>query len=504
MKHIPTNKKITRLVGFDTAGEVFIQENHVFRGIYKNSGELYREILKLCHENHLFSLGIVKTSEVEKTLNSNLDYEILFEHERVDFITYPHEWTSTMLKDAAMFHLDLFINLSVYGIILKDWHPYNILFQGTNPIFVDFTSLIPFDKICDQDYLSPPSGPGALGFFWNRESKYIFEMYRRMHAPFFLLPLYLMHAKHHMLARNRLYSTSLNTSPDQIRDTELRDVSQKCYKDYGRYDLLKRLSLALSQRKTKLFWRLNRFEINRLDVSPQKTSYLNYYSEKNEELEFFPSQKWSQKQHVVHSAITELKPHTLMDLGCNTGWFSILAAKCGCHVVAIDIDESCSDKLYQTAKKEKLNILPLVIDFRKFSEEAYPLSFENEPSRSLISGQFPLLYSVEKRLKCDMVIALAIVHHLTLGYGLSFDHVIQKLSALSRKYLIVEFVDINDKLILGEPEFFKAFHTNATSFHWYNLENLIKTIERYFSDVKVNESSTDSRKLLICSRLGPE
>ena len=33
--------------------------------------------------------------------------EKILEHEKLNFISYPYEWTFTQLKDAALFHLDL-------------------------------------------------------------------------------------------------------------------------------------------------------------------------------------------------------------------------------------------------------------------------------------------------------------------------------------------------------------------------------------------------------------
>ena len=58
---------------------------------------------------------IVKTSIIEKEnliklgLKNNLieQYDLWLEHEKVDFITYPYEWSFEYLKKAAIFHLEL-------------------------------------------------------------------------------------------------------------------------------------------------------------------------------------------------------------------------------------------------------------------------------------------------------------------------------------------------------------------------------------------------------------
>lgn len=73
-----------------------------------------------------------------------------------------------MLKDAALLHIDLFIRLGRHGLVFKDWHPYNILFKGTNPVFVDFGSIIPTDQLLNEAYLTPPRVTPPFGLLWQK------------------------------------------------------------------------------------------------------------------------------------------------------------------------------------------------------------------------------------------------------------------------------------------------------------------------------------------------
>ena len=164
----------TRFVGFDSGGEVFLSQDRVLRGIYPGKGDLYRQVLRTCESHDLFQFGIVATRELNSNPYPELSYDLVLEHERIPFISYPHEWSASMLKDAAIFHIDLYTELGKQGLTIKDWHPYNILFKGTAPIFVDFSSIIPIGNLQDEAYLTSPRVPPAFRYLWDKYSAYFF------------------------------------------------------------------------------------------------------------------------------------------------------------------------------------------------------------------------------------------------------------------------------------------------------------------------------------------
>ncbi|TET39275.1 MAG: class I SAM-dependent methyltransferase [Planctomycetota bacterium] len=490
----------TRFVGFDSGGEVFLSQGRVLRGIYPGEGVLYRKVLRICETHDLFQLGIVKTRELQANPHPSLPYDIVLEHEKIPFITYPHEWPASMLKVAALFHIDLYARLGPYGLTVKDWHPYNILFKGTEPVFVDFTSIIPVYDLRNEEYLTPPCIPRLFRNVWDTTSAYFYEMYRRMFVPYFLFPLYMINNGNHSRARRRMLETAMNTADSVIRQDEVFNAGSRGWKHYKAKDLLKKLALSQRSITKRWFLRLLRAEVKRLSVFRQSSNYSDYYSAKNEGFGFEPSSEWTEKQHTTYQAIKRLGPRTLLDMGSNTGWFSIMAARLGCQVVAFDIDEACADILYQRARQYDLDILPLVMDMTKLTRDIPPLDFENEPSRSLIGGQAPLLLSAEKRLKCDMVLALAIVHHLALGHGIGFDEIVNKLGAFVTKYLLIEFVAKEDKLIEADPDFFPAYNADPRGFGWYTLDRFTRELRRRFRDVDIRKSHPESRVILICTR----
>src|SRR5690606_26122007 len=74
--------------------------------------------------------------------------EVVLRHERVPFISYPDEWTFSMLKDAAAAHLDLLLAAVPEGIITKDGTAYNLQWRGTQPVFIDLGS---FERLRDGE-----------------------------------------------------------------------------------------------------------------------------------------------------------------------------------------------------------------------------------------------------------------------------------------------------------------------------------------------------------------
>lgn len=489
----------TRLTGFDTFGEVFIYKDKILRGIYPGKGESIKNILNICQSNQLFDFGIVKTKILTANKEQNLPYEIILEHNRIPFISYPHEWSISMLKLATIFHIELYEKLGIYNLTIKDWHPYNILFDFTKPIFVDFLSIISLEELSKQDYLNPPKSPVLFKKLWDKQSIYLYEMYRKMYLPYMLLPLYMMRDGQYNKTRLRMQQTILNTSESTINIHETFDGRFLERLQYTIKKNIQKICLLEKSKIKKNFFNSLKREISTFE-SIDSSSYSNYYQTKNENFNFEPSNLWNNKQKIVHQSIISFHPTTLLDIGSNTGWFSLLAAKLKCKVVATDIDEACVNLLYEKAKKEDLPILPLVMDITQTTPDLFAIKYENEPSLSLIGDNYPVVLSAEKRLKCDMVLALAIIHHLALGRGLNFEEIIAKLNNFTQKYLLLEFVDLNDKLILAEPSFFRSFWQNSDLFDWYNIDNLINVLNKYFKKIEIKPSDSDSRTILVCTK----
>ena len=115
----------------DPAGRVFYQENNVYREINKNGIKRF-EFLK---KNNLLTDLINGGYLVDTKVSESDENKIILEHEKINFISYPYEWTFTQLKDAALFHLDFQMFLLNKNAKLIDASAYNIQFKNNKPIF---------------------------------------------------------------------------------------------------------------------------------------------------------------------------------------------------------------------------------------------------------------------------------------------------------------------------------------------------------------------------------
>ncbi|HUP55662.1 MAG TPA: SAM-dependent methyltransferase, partial [Methylomirabilota bacterium] len=65
--------------------------------------------------------------------------------ERIEFISYPYEWTFGELRDAALLTLDAQLDALADGWQLKDASAYNVQFRDAKPILIDSLSFEPHE-----------------------------------------------------------------------------------------------------------------------------------------------------------------------------------------------------------------------------------------------------------------------------------------------------------------------------------------------------------------------
>jgi hypothetical protein len=155
-----------------------------------------------------------------------------------------------------------------------------------------------------------------------------------------------------------------------------------------------------------------------------------------------------------------------------------MAAALGSTVVAFDYDEVCVNRLYKEARKRNAAVHPVVMDV-----------LDPSPAVTCLYGQ--VLGSAVERLKCEMVLALAIVHHLVFGRGRKFDQIAAALGAFAEKYLVVEFISKEDEVV-------KAWWTADCD--WYTIEGFEKALGHHFRSIERRPSYPDTRTLLVCKR----
>jgi hypothetical protein len=143
----------------DPNGHVCLVNNRVIRVVSRAgladlqafldsaSSAQFLEVQKLVNTHFLDEPAtneILKHEELRRVYEQ-LQGAIIVELDRVWFPSFPYEWPAEMLHAAGALTLDFAEQLLADGLGLKDASPYNVLFRGPRPVFVDLLSFEPRD-----------------------------------------------------------------------------------------------------------------------------------------------------------------------------------------------------------------------------------------------------------------------------------------------------------------------------------------------------------------------
>jgi SAM-dependent methyltransferase len=142
--------------------------------------------------------------------------------------------------------------------------------------------------------------------------------------------------------------------------------------------------------------------------------------------------EWVAKERAVATALERFQPKTVLDIGCNAGHFSRLAAQSGAAVVAIDRDPGVVGAVWNLARREGLAILPLVIDVARPPGACGWANSECSSFLDRARGNF------------DCVLMLALMHHLVVNERVPLNRIFELAAQLTRRWLLIEYVDPSD------------------------------------------------------------
>ena len=169
---------------------------------------------------------------------------------------------------------------------------------------------------------------------------------------------------------------------------------------------------------------------------------------------------------AVLGMVDRARPGTLVDLGANDGFFSVAAARTGVQCYAIDTDEDALNRLYRFVR--------------------------GHPERSVLPayGEFGDVPQTG-----DMVLALALTHHLCLAQGWDFEGVVDVLAQQTSDQLLVEFMPDG----LGGTPVHPSPSPDPLP-DWYTLSAFMTALSARFDSVSVvdyDDSGNASRRVLI-------
>jgi hypothetical protein len=414
----------------DPSGFVYTRDGTLYRQVNLGFRQQFEAFLASGLYDELTREGLlVPHVQVDLDLAASGEAYAVLQPERVAFISYPYEWSFGQLQDAAILTLEIQERALAKGLTLRDSSAYNVQFQGGRPVFIDTLSFAPHEE----------------GKPWDAYKQF---------CEHFLLPLTLMST------RDIRYSTLLRSYLDGIPlDLGSRLLPRRTWASLGtlfhihlhawaqgRYSASAVSSVAKgrSMSRSALLTLVKNLgaAVRRLSWRPAGTEWADYTTDTN-----YSESAARSKRQMVLDYLRRPGTNIVWDLGANTGEYSRAAREIASLVISFDVDPAAVERNYREVRgNREAGILPLLLDLTNPS-----------PAQGW-AGEERL--SLADRGPADVLLALALVHHLAIGHNLPLDRIASYLSRLGRE-LIIEFVPKSDsqvrRLLLSRPDIFPSY-----------------------------------------------
>ncbi len=333
-------------------------------------------------------------------------------HPRLDFISYPYEWTFSMLRDAALLQLDLLEGALSAGLTIKDATPFNVQFVEGKPRFIDVGSFEPYRE-----------GEPWIGYRqFTRQFLFPLMLRAWVGVPFQpwlrgdlegLTPGQMSK----LLAGRKRFNTSALLHVRLQARMESRMADRSVRKELSEAGFTADLILANVRKLRSLV------ESLRWDEGEEGWST---YVECGH-----VTRDRSAKGDFLSSALKRLSPQRVLDLGANDGHFSKIAAETGAMAIAVDSYEPVLEELYRGSAGTRLAVV--------VSDLANP-----SPAQGWAGHERG---SLAERARPDLLIAYGLIHHLIYGASIPPREVMHWLGSFGCP-LLVEFVSPSDEMVL--------------------------------------------------------
>ncbi len=473
----------------DYNGRLFSWRGGLYRAIPADQSGLYRALFEQGVEAAGVEAGVVRSLiqfglliDTEPT-DLQLDaYDLVLRHRRLPFVSYPAEWCDAMFKAATLLHLDLCIALDRADLTTDDAHPINILFEGTQPRFVDFGSITRLPKDIWYCWPWPPYEQFCQVFWYplllrahgqGRLARWCAHDFERGVLKSEMAALIRRPMSRSQLAEFGRRWVNLYGEPLDRWPSCLRPIVRKTAVFVGRW--LTKLSGVEFSRGG--FLRQVRAEVAGIQLPAELPAELPADSGLGDKGDDSISQ-------AVRQILADLQPRSVLDVnsGDRQGDYAVLAAEVlaaqdtTSDVVSIAPTQIQASALYCRAIAQNLPILSLILN---------PFS----PSHGL-SNSF--LAPAHERLQCELVMALMLEPEFFLKRG--FDFVIHRLAAFSSRWLLLAFTP------QPQASLTTRWQDRTIDCPWYTLENFEAALRHHFPQVKVIPSDRTATILLLCER----
>lgn len=401
IKNIPDEIKRDPASFRDPASNVYAGEDIVIREIYPSYFKEYDHLMAGLYNELMEKDLIIGHKELSRT-----EDRIVIAPDLVEFISYPYEWNFNQIKAAALATLAVNFTALNHGMMLKDASAYNIQFYKDSWRLIDTCSFI--------EYTGDTPWPAYSQFLRH-----------------FLNPLLLIKYVH--TAENKLSQIYLDGIPTPYTANRL-PFHCHIYPKIWTHAYIQSWSDLFKEIDPKRTVHMSRIQLvaflenlYHLIMSLKYKPVLDRGWIQYAEAGSYTPDALKAKKEIVKEILSEIRGRRLLDLGANTGDYSKIAANKGFDVIAVDSDHDC-----MFALNGKLDVLPLVVDLCNPSPA---IGWSNTERRGFW----------DRIGKVDCIMALALIHHLSIKNNVPLGLVADLLADHTNKYLILEWIPADDK-----------------------------------------------------------
>lgn len=399
----------------DRHARVLYRDGCVFRALSAKALRHWEMLAATRFFERFRASGRIVATEAVSTPACPPGWSGLLRHETIPFVSYPYEWPFGMLQDAARLQLELLLAALDEGLSLKDATPYNVQWRGCDAVFIDVASF-------------EPERPGHP---WIAHGQFL---------RLFLYPLMLQAYKncdfhpwlrgslegidaasfHRLMAWTDLLRPGVLTQVWMAGRLQERGGGGGGFEAVGDATLVRQMVRGNATRLLHL--------VEGLRWRAGGSTWSGYaeaapYSAGDEE----------RKKAFVRTVAEERRWRLAWDLGANTGVYSAFLASNAEYVVALDADHLAVERHFRALQAAGTrNVLPLVANL---ADPSPAQGWRGSERRRL-----------EARGRPDLVLCLALLHHVCITANLPLDEVVEWLASLGAT-LVVEFVTREDPMV---------------------------------------------------------
>lgn len=414
----------------DPAGQLSLEADHALRRVRPSAAEEALLFLRSPLRQQLERDGDLIATEIVSENPAEADdsaahpgaagSDLLLRHPRIHPISYPWEWTPAQWRAAAELTLRIALKAVDAGWVLKDATPLNVLFSGPRPVFVDVLSFEKRDPHATvwlaygqfvRTFLLPLVAAKYLAWplettlFWRDgyEPGLLYRAlprWRRFHPALF-----------DVVTLAVLFEGKSGKAKKPQAKPSATDPELAAHILHKRFARLGKQIRAMAPGAGDSEW--SRYEQSASHYQPADVE---------------------RKQRFVQTVLERALPARVLDVGANTGTYSLMAAEAGAHVVSLDNDTAALEALWRKTLAQHKPVTALVANIARPTPAA---GWKNREQLSLLdrlAGRF------------DLVLLLAVIHHLILREQVPLAHIAGLCAELTQRWLLVEWVPPSDPM----------------------------------------------------------